>query len=132
MLNIQEIQPMANYILTTADKYTEEDFQSGLIETSNSLKEVQRVLAIGPMNGGIQVGDLIMINPMRYAVKKHESGSLKDGVIDDNVVLNYRFKMFEIDGKPCLYITTNDVEFIIKKYEEVKSKIIMPSQKILA
>ena len=31
----------------------------------------------------IKVGDLVSINPSRFAVKKHKEGSLKDGIITD-------------------------------------------------
>ena len=80
---------MANYLVTTKDEYTEEDVKRGglMMKTVGSLKEYQKVVAVGPMVRGIQVGDLVCINPKRYAQYKHKPGSLKDGVITDNEVI---------------------------------------------
>ena len=41
MLNIIKIRPMANYLVTTKDEYTEEDVKRGglMIKTVGSLKE---------------------------------------------------------------------------------------------
>ena len=138
MLNIIKIRPMAKYLVTTKDEYTESDVKRGglLIKTVGSLKEYQKVVAIGPMVRGIQVGDLVCINPKRYAQYKHKPGSLKDGVITDNPVVSYNFNVIELDHVSHLLLTDQDIDFVIEEWndekEPEKSNIIIPERKIIA
>lgn len=134
MLNIKKIKPMANYLVTTKDEYGGEDTtQGGLItKMKGSLKEYQRVVAVGPVVRGIQVGDIVCINPKRYARYKHNPGSLKNGVISDNPVISYNFNVIELDHVPHLLLTDQDIDFVIEDYEEEKeSNIIIPEKKII-
>lgn len=129
---------MANYLVTTKDEYTEDDVKRGelLIKTVGSLKEYQKVVAVGPMVRGIQVGDLVCINPKRYAQYKHKPGSLKDGVITDNPVVSYNFNVIELDHVSHLLLTDQDIDFVIEEWndekEPEKSNIIIPERKIIA
>lgn len=136
MLNIKKIKPMANYLVTTKDVYSEEDIKKEglMIKTIGSLKEYQKVIAVGPMVRNIKEGDLVAINPKRYAKYKHESGSLKDGVITDNPVVTYNFPLIELDHVQHLLLTDQDIEFIIEDWEEEKqekSTLIVPKKKII-
>ena len=136
MLNIKKIRPMANYLVTTKEEYTKDDVKNGGLITKmiGSLKEYQKVVAIGPMVRGIQVGDIVCINPKRYAKYKHQPGSLKDGVITDNPVVAYNFNVIELDHIPHLLLTDQDIDFIIEESEEEEVKeapIIVPKKKII-
>jgi hypothetical protein len=118
------------------DKYQEEIYtEGGLIDTTKQvggLKEYQRVLAVGDSVKSVKVGDLVCVNPSRFAVRKHQAGSLKDGVISDNPVTAYNFDVVEIDDKQCLLLQDRDIEFIIEEYEEVPdtpSSIILEAPK---
>lgn len=135
MLNIKKIRPMANYLVTTKEEYTEEDVRTGglIIKMVGSLKEYQKVVAVGPMVRGIKVGDLVCINPKRYAKYKHQPGSLKDGVVTDNPVVAYNFNVIELDHVPHLLLTDQDIDFIIEDSEEEEVKdnpVIVPERKI--
>lgn len=136
MLNIKKIKPMANYLVTTKDEYTENDVKKGGLITKviGSLKEYQKVVATGPMVRGIKVGDLVCINPKRYARYKHQPGSLKDGVITDNPVISYNFNVIELNHVPHLLLTDQDIDFVIEEYEDEEVKenpIIIPERKII-
>lgn len=138
MLVIKKIQPMYTKILTTMCKYEEDELTNGgLIDaskTQGTLKEYQTVIAVGNSVRNVKVGDLVCINPDRYAVKKHEAGSLKDGVITDNPVIKYNFNIMELEGVPHLLLDENDVSFIITDYEEVKeqkSDLYVPKTQII-
>lgn len=135
MLNIKKIKPMANYLVTTKDEYTKEDLNKGglIVKVEGTLKEYQKVVAVGPMVRGIQVGDLVCINPKRYAKYKHNPGSLKDGVITDNPVVSYNFNVIELDHVSHLLLTDQDIDFVIEEWEEEKeaSNIIIPEKKII-
>ena len=138
MIKIKKIQPMFTKLLTTMNKYEEDELTSGgLIDTTKTqgtLKEYQTVVSVGPMVRNVKVGDLVCVNPERYAIKKHEAGSLKDGVICDNPVIKYNFNIMEIDDTPHLLLDENDISFIITDYEEVKeqkSDLYVPKTQII-
>ena len=130
---------MFTALITTMDKY-EEDVRTsgGLLDVNKQqggLKEYQTVIAVGTTVRDIKVGDLVCINPTRFAVKQHREGTLKDGVISDNPVIKYNFDIIEIDGKQCLLLQDRDIDFIIEEYEEVPdptpSTLIKPEKKKL-
>ena len=73
---------------------------------------------ISVVSAGIKEGQLVLINPTRYAVMKHEKGSLKDGVITDNPVIGYNLPVIELNGVPHLLIDTQDVDYVILDYED--------------
>lgn len=139
MLIVKKIKPLFTAIITTMEKY-EEDVRtaSGLIDTTKQqggLKEYQTVLAVGDSVRTIKVGDLVCVNPTRFAVKKHQAGSLKDGIVTDNPVVTYNFDVVEMDGKQCLLLQDRDIDFVIEEYEEVPdpipSTIIQPEKKLI-
>lgn len=138
-INIKKIKPMFNQVITTMDKYSSDELSNGGVidykKVQNPIKEYQKVVAVGPMVRNVSVGDLVMINPKRYMVKKHEEGSLKDGVIGDNPVVRFNFNVIELDHKEHLIITDQDIDFVIEDFEEVqdppKSDIIMPNNDII-
>ena len=135
MLNITKVKPMFNNILTTMNKYEEDGFENGVIvKQAGSLKEYQTVIAVGPAVRNIEVGDMVMINPTRYAKMKHKEGSLKDGIITDNPVIGYEFKTVTINDEECLYLQSQDIMYSFEG-EEVEDKkdsnIIIPDNKII-
>lgn len=138
MLKIKKIKPMFTALITSMDKYEQDITTGGLINVTKmqgGLKEYQTVLAVGGSVRDIKVGDLVCINPTRFAVKKHREGSLKDGVITDNPVITYNFDIVEMDGKQCLLLQDRDIDFIIEEFEEVPdsapSTIIQPEKKLI-
>lgn len=128
---------MFTALITTMDKYEQDMTTGGLINLTKmqgGLKEYQTVLAVGGSVRDIKVGDLVCVNPTRFAVKKHQAGSLKDGVVTDNPVTTYNFDVVEMDGKQCLLLQDRDIDFIIEKWEEIPdnpSSIIQPEKKPL-
>ena len=128
---------MFTALITTMDKYEQDMTTRGLINVTKmqgGLKEYQTVLAVGGSVRDIKVGDLVCVNPTRFAVKKHQAGSLKDGVISDNPVTTYNFDVVEMDGKQCLLLQDRDIDFIIEEWEEIPdnpSSIIQPEKKPL-
>ena len=138
MRKLIKVRPMFNRIITTMETYEEDQYNGNLLDTTKqkgSLKEYQKVLSVGTTVRDIKVGDLVYINPTRFAVKQHREGTLKDGVISDNPVIKYNFDTIEIDGKQCLLLQDRDIDFIIEEYEEVENTntppLIMPEKKKL-
>lgn len=139
MINIKKLKPLFNQIVTTMDYYDDDVLTAGgLIDTTKqkgTLKEYQTVIAKGTTVNSVKEGDLVCINPVRYASTKHQNGSLKDGVITDNVVVGYNFNVVEIDGKQCLLLYDSDIRYVIEEFEEVPdpkpSKLIHSDDSII-
>lgn len=139
MIIIKKLRPVFNQIVTTMDYYEDDVFtEAGLIDTrkqKGALKEYQKVIAVGNTVTSVKPGDYICINPVRYAQMKHQEGSLKDGVISDNIVVGYNFNVVDIEEKPCLLLYDSDVRYVIEEYEEVAdpepSKLIHPDKSII-
>ena len=129
MLKINKIKPMFTSIVCTMDQYDSDIISdSGIIDTTKQegeLKEYQTVLAVGSSVRDIKVGDLVSINPTRFAVKQHKEGGLKDGIIKDNPVVRYNFDIIELGGSMCLLLQDRDINFIIEEFEEVSDTPIL-------
>lgn len=122
MLKIKKIRPLFTKLVTTMNRYEEDQTtKEGLIvaqKQAGAVKEYQRVVAVGSNTASIKVGDLVVVNPTRYAMVKHEQGSLKDGVITDNPVIGYNLPVIELDGVPHLLLETADIDFVVEDYED--------------
>lgn len=121
---IKKVKPLFNGVITTMDRYSN---NVNIIGTnlkdptkSGAVKEYQKVVAVGPMVRGIEVGDTVFINPSRYAVMKHKRGSLEDGVIKDNPVIGYDFDIVTIDGVDHLFLQDNDIKYVaeVEEFDE--------------
>lgn len=133
-INIKKVKPMFNQIVTTMEMYDDNEMKNGSLidykKVQNPIKEYQKVIAVGTTVRNINVGDLVLINPSRYAKLKHQEGSLKDGVISDNPVVKYNFNIVEIDHQRFLLLYDSDITFVIEEYEmEDDSPIIQPVKK---
>lgn len=135
MLTVKKIKPMFTALVTTMDVYEEDGRIGNIIDVTKkagTVKEYQKVLAVGDSVRGIKVGDLVSINPSRFAIKKHKDGSLKDGIISDNPVIEYRFDIVVVDNKPCLLLQDRDIEFVVEEWEETEdTSIIHPNKDII-
>lgn len=133
MIKIKKIKPMFTAILTTMDTYEDDvTCNSIIVKTKGTIKEYQKVVAVGDTVRSVKVGDLACINPKRYAVVKHQEGSLQDGVISDNPVVRYNFDIIEMNDTPYLLLQDSDISYIIEEFEEIKNeKLIVPDTKLI-
>lgn len=128
MLKIKKIKPMFNRIVVTATRY-EKDVRVGSIIDgikSDTIKEYQKVIEVGPTVRDVKVGDMVLINPSRYAIRQHQEGTMKDGVITDNPVTKYNFKMITLNEEPCILLYDSDIDYVLEDFEEVQEKAIKP------
>lgn len=132
MINIKKIRPLFTKIVTTMNRYEEDQTtEGGLVvaqKQAGAVKEYQTIVAVGSNSAGLKVGDVVMVNPSRYAVMKHKEGSLKDGVISDNPVLGYNLPIIELDKVPHLLLETSDIDFVVEEYEEDKPEETLESK----
>lgn len=123
MKKLISIKPMFNKIVTTMDCYENDIVVNGVIDTDKtkgSLKEYQTIVAVGSSVREIKVGDIVCINPTRYAVMQHKDGSMKNGIIQDNMRVGYKFNTVNLNGKEHLMLYDQDIDFVVEKYEEVE------------
>lgn len=134
MRKLLKVKPLFNRIITTMDLYENDQTVNGVIDTrkvQGSLKEYQTVIAVGTTVSNIKVGDVVAINPTRYAKVKHNPGSLKNGIIDDNAVVGYKFNTITINDKEHLMLYDQDIDFIVEEYEDIEDSgptIIQPEK----
>ena len=79
MLNIKDIKPVYTRLLTTAERY-QEDQTNGVLLDANKLegryKEYQKVVRVGSSVREVSVGDTVLIDPSRYMKRKFSDNSL--------------------------------------------------------
>lgn len=135
MINIKKIKLLANYVLVTKREYDGIEKDGEVIIPKGNLKEYQEVVAVGPMVRTVQVGNLVCVNPKRYAVYKYQKNSIKGDIEEMQKVLSYNFNVVKMDGEEYMLITDQDIDFVIEEYEEKKeepnSNLILPRNKIL-
>ena len=144
MIVLKKIKPMFTSLITTAEKYGEVKTLGGIIDNtkSDTLKEYQRVLAVGDDVRTIKVGDLVCVNPANYAVKKYSKDSTREAMTEHyNQVVAYNFNFIEIGDELCLRLRDSDIDFIVEEYDEVedpeiaetpqKSSLIIPEKKLI-
>lgn len=135
MRKLIKIKPMFNRIVTTMDVYDDDMYINGILQpgkVKGAMKEYQTVLAVGDTVRGIYEGDVVCINPMRYAVMKHEDKSLRDGIIGDNPIIGYKFETIEINGRQCLMLYDQDISFVVVESEPIESsKIRLPDNQVI-
>ena len=134
MIKVKKIKPMFTALITTMDLYEVDGVtKGGLIDSTKqkgTVKEYQKVVAVGDSVRGIKVGDLVCIDATRFAVRKHKDNSIKTDIEGGNPVLEYRFDIVEMDGKNYMLLQDRDIQFIIEEYEEVEepkqSSLVQP------
>ena len=129
---MKKVRPMFNNIVTTADKYEEDQMAGGLIVVpAGNIKEYQKVVAVGGSVRDIKEGDLVKVKFDRYMKMRHKKGSLQDGVIADNTAIEVVLPMILINNIEHLSLNDIDVEYVVEEYDETASSIIAPDNKIV-
>lgn len=143
-LKIKKGTPLLNYVILTADRYTADelaDMYGGIVPAgmTDQLKPYQKIVSISPRSSMVNILEpdmLVLINIDRYGRSMQKKNSIKASMDEhyDNHVI-YDVPIIELDGKECLKLGDNDIEFIIEDYEFVTIKkpstIEVPDKKIL-
>lgn len=135
MLHIKKIHPMFTSIVTTADRFDKDFTEGGIVVASKGdLKLWQKVLAVGNMVKGINVGDKVMINIANYAVRKYDKNSIQND-LDNNPKIRYNLNWLTMDdenGKPmdCLLFNDRDILYTFEGEEE-DEVITIPEKKVI-
>lgn len=124
MIRVKKIKPMFTTVITTAEMLEEKDMMVGSIidvsKAKKTIKEFQRVVAVGPHVNGIQVGDLVCVNPIRFGKPYQKRNSLNQAVEEYETMISYQFDFIEIDGQTCLKLQDRDIDYVVEEYEEIE------------
>ena len=118
----RKIKPMTNHIVTTMDRF--ESNENKLIldikEAEGVVKDIQQVLAIGPLVRDVKVGDYVRINPDRYIRVKH---NLRDDLNNENEMeVKINFPVVDLESGRFLFLTEGDVDYVIEEFAEEKDE----------
>lgn len=120
-IRVLKATPMFNGVITTCHQWEVDGESDGLIDTAKSqgvVKPHQTVVAVGSAARSVKVGDLVIIDPTRFAVKRYNDGSLKDNVVKQQEIVGFDFPLIELNGEPHMLLNENDIVYIINEYEE--------------
>ena len=130
MMKLKKIKPLFTKILTTANKYEKDQFIPGtdIIDSTKEvlgLKEYQTVISVGNEVSTVKPGDIVVINPNDYAIKKYNKDSTKSSMNDVyNPVIEYNFNIISVDDKDCLLLKERDIDFIVEEGEEIEDNTL--------
>ena len=135
IIKAKKIKPTFDHVVTTLNLYEEDLYENGIITHGKGEPMMeQTVIAAGP-NTPFKEGMIVHINPIKYAKMKHNKGSLKDGVIEDNSVIDYVLPIIPMGDKLVLFLQSNDIDYIIEDWDDVeiekpkKQTLILPKKK---
>lgn len=129
MLKLKKIKPLFTKIVVTANKYEEPQYIEGtqIVDTEKKqlgLKEYQTVISVGNEVTTVKPGDLVVINPTDYMVKKYNKDTTKSQMSDVyNPTIEFNFNIVIVDGQECLLLKERDVDFIVEESEEVEESM---------
>jgi hypothetical protein len=124
LINIKKATPMFTGIITTCDRYTEEEATDGGVVNDAMLgriKEIQTVISPSEQckARGINQDDVLALSFEKY--KKVRKSKNLDYGIDENYSNEYYYEMpvMPMDGRECLFIDISDIELKIDEFEWV-------------
>lgn len=121
---IHKVRPLFTGVVTTATKYIGEVTTAGglILDTrkmDGSLNPYQRVVAVGSMVKDVKEGDIVKLNMKRYEKAQHLPGAIDEAQNKqfDNLSITLEVPMIIIDDVEYLFVQTNDIEYIVEKYD---------------
>ena len=120
----RKIRPTTNHIVTTMDKYEEDDSKLVLDvkELAGTVKDTQRVVAIGPLVRDIKVGDYVRICPDRYIKVKH---TLAEELNEKEMQVSINFPIVDLEDGRYLFLYESDVDYVIEEFApETTEKVL--------
>jgi co-chaperonin GroES (HSP10) len=139
------IEPMFNRIVVTHRQYSRQDAQTvGGIFTQMEGKtmEYQKVLAVGPNAKGVKVGDIVCIDPSRYAQLLHKEGltDIDKKITSDDMRMAAIFPLETVytkndDGietsETVMVLYDSDIMYIVPEFEDFHPTIEMAPSGII-
>lgn len=142
MFKIKKITPLFNHVLVTKDLYeTERIGNTNLIDVTktDTIKEYQKVVDVGPLVKNIKPGDIVFIDPRRYMHVDHRFNKVdENNMQQDNMHAFFDIPTFNVydreDGscRELMYIADNDCMFVASGEEFNENPSIVSDSDIVA
>lgn len=120
----RKIRPTVNHIVTTMDRY-EYDDEKPIVDIKESLgvvKDIQKVVAIGPLVRDIKIDDYVRICPDRYIKVKH---SLAEELNDKEMQVSINFPIVDLEDGRYLFLYESDVDYVIEEFAPEKTEKLL-------
>lgn len=112
---------MTRHIVTTMEKYADDKDKLlvNVKEAEGLVKDIQKVIAVGPHVRDINVGDYVSINPKNYIKVKH---NLSDDLNGKNEMeIKVDFPVVDLEDGRYLLLWEDDIDYVIEEFgDEVK------------
>lgn len=112
---------MNRRIVTTMEKYTDDNDKLlvDIKEAEGLVKDIQKVIAVGPHVRDINVGDYVCINPKNYIKVKHNLSDDLNGKNEMEVKIN--FPVVDLEDGRYLLLWEDDIDYVIEEFgDEIK------------
>ena len=106
------------------DRY-EDDDEKLIVDIKESLgvvKDIQKVVAVGPLVRDIKVGDYVRICPDRYIKVKH---SLAEELNDKEMQVSINFPIVDLEDGRYLFLYESDVDYVIEEFAPEKTEKLL-------
>lgn len=124
MFKVKKVRPLFTGVVTTAERYSGDGAAttaSGLVvdvrRMDGMLNTYQRVVAVGRMVSDVKEGDIVKLDLRRYLQVRHVPGQVEDKVQLDDVSAYYEVPSIELDGRECLLLQNNDIQYVVEEWE---------------
>ena len=134
MYKIKSLKPLYTGIITTTNKYTQDDTSGVILDSrklAGSIKEYQTVIAVGSSVREIKAGDTVLINFQNYLVKdknrpENDANSLRTEFMQQTYHLE--LPVIEVNDQEVLTLQERDIAFVadIEEITTPASAIIKP------
>ena len=120
--NLKKVTPMANGVITTANKEIKKT-ESGLILSNDesAVSTLQTIISVGLMANarGLEPGMVVVVNFNRYldTTQKKDAYNVDK---DEHYTAEkfYKIPQLILNGEECLCLYDNDIEYIVDEYEQ--------------
>lgn len=120
---MEKIVPMYNAVVTTANRYTEEECksESGLYlldQMEGQIKLKQTIISVGSTAcKDLKVGDTVVISPRQYIRKEQKPKAFQPDPSRQEMESTYyvEWPVEESEGKEVLFLYDSDVKYIIEE-----------------
>jgi hypothetical protein len=127
VLNIKKATPMFTGIITTCDRYTEDECKHGAIIDSaklNQIKDIQKIISLSESSKsrGLSEGMILSLSFERY--KKNKNVKKANSIANDidehyGKEMYYELPTMLLDYKEHLLLDISDISMIIDDYEYI-------------
>lgn len=123
VLNIKKATPIFSGIITTSERYTEdESTHNGILDTTKlgQIKDIQKVISTSEqaIARGVKSESIVLLDFKRYARSKQKKNSLKETTDDYyDSTITYEIPTILLDDREHLLIDVSDVSLIVDEFE---------------